>query len=236
MNLRDINGLLRMLDPSPQYRVEWVRASMRRTRHFTTFAFAILVVCPPRGQATDFTIDAWSLETGIIEDQNYFVGSYSPEPLPYSDTQLVSIGLSTSFLIEGSHVASDANRTRSLSAGNIFITPAVDLLLSATGRYDWDLTTDAMAVTYALLVDDPMTQEYFFAQGDSHTTFLDGPAAGTYLIDGQAVLPAGREIRISYFFILDAFEGNSGLLATGEGFIQWTLAPVPEPATLALLA
>lgn len=142
----------------------------------------------------------------------------------------------TSFLIEGSHVASDANRTRSLSAGNIFITPAVDLLLTATGRYDWDLPTDAMAVTYGLLVEDAVTHENFFERGGSQTTFLNGPAAGTYLIDGRAVLPAGREYWFSYRFILDAFEGNSGLLATGEGFIQWTLAPVPEPATLALLA
>lgn len=210
------------------------------------FATVFVLICSGEALGDSFTLDDWALSTGIIDTRNHFSSSFTPQPSPYISAQHVMVAPSeahsyfdfswtpdtASFLIAASHVAVDGNGgTRSLSSGNIYITPSVDLLLSAQGHYDWDLPAGAMAIQWGFVAWDFQSHEVYFSQGDMHTTFLHGPASGTFTINGQGVLPPNRQIVLQYNMILDTF-GSTGLLATGAGEINFSL--VPEPHMLAL--
>lgn len=214
---------------------------------FATLLVASLLVSD--ALANSFTLDDWALSTGIIDTRNHFSSSFTPQPSPYMSEQHITVSPSeahsyfdfswtpdtASFLVAASHVALDGNGgTRSASTGNIYITPSVDLLLTATGTYAYDLPGWDMQVAYGLVVFDDQFQERFVRTfGDD--TFIDGPTAASFTLNTQFVLPAQEISILSYRFRLDAFD-STGLLATGSGNMQFTLQPVPEPHTLAFLA
>lgn len=199
--------------------------------------------------ATAFDISAWSLETlvqdsadGRATDVNYVVEN------PLHVQLLAVVGSShaasyfdfswtpdtASFFITASHVAFDGNGgTRSLSSGNIYITPAVDLLLTATGTYAYDLPGWDMDVHYAFAAFDGNFRERF-NQSLGDFTFK-GPTSGSFAISKSGILPAGEVSVIHYIMYVDGFDSTS-LLATGAGNMQFTLQPVPEPMTLTMLA
>mgnify|MGYP001321344459 CR=1 FL=1 len=214
---------------------------------FTTLVVASLLVSD--ALASSFTLDDWALSTGIIDTRNHFSTSFTPQPSPYLNEQHITVSPSeahsyfdfswtpdtASFFITASHVAFDGNGgTRSLSSGNIYITPAVDLLLTATGTYAYDLPGSTMQVNYSLGAWNTIGSNGFF-QTHVDDTILDGPTSGIFALSLQGIIPAGQPTMIRYNFMLDAFS-STGLLATGAGNMQFTLQPVPEPMTITMLA
>lgn len=209
----------------------------------------VFIVRTNDAHATAFDISAWSLETlvqdsadGRATDVNYVVEN------PLHDQLLAVVGSShaasyfdftwtpdtASFLIAASHVAFDGNGgTRSISTGNIYLTPHVDVLITATGTYDYDLPAWAMQVAHGLDIYADST--HLYSWGNFQNTFLQGPITGTFQLSRQGILPAGSSVTILYAMYVDAF-GNSGLFAEGHGSILITLQPVPEPMTLTTLA
>lgn len=194
------------------------------------------------------SIDRWGLETLVFDSVERLAdGSYDVE-MPFQTQHHVVNGVSeavsffdfsmspdtASFLIQASHTAFDGNGgTRSFSGGNIHVTPSVDLLLTATGTYAYDMPGWDMDVHYALVVSDSAFQERF-VQSFGDSTFK-GPTSGIFSLSGTDILPAGETSIIRYIMYIDGF-GSSGLLASGSGEIHFTLAVVPEPSTIALLA
>jgi len=198
--------------------------------------------------ADSFLVTSWSLGTAILDlpdvagdvsdlVQNPFVHEHhltlgQAQAHSYFDFSWTPD--TASFLIAASHVAFDGNGgTRSISSGDIYITPNVDLLITATGTYDYDLPAWAMQVAQGVDVDADSIQLYSW--GNFEYTDLQGPISGTFQLSEQGILPAGSSVRIFYAMYVDGF-GNSGLLAEGHGSILITLQPLPEPHTLALLA
>lgn len=223
---------------------------MRRHLKSTLGFAAMLVVCAATRVPASLIVESWGLETGIIapNDQVFDVSYEVQNPLILD--QRAAIGASTAdtslhfawsdsgadFLIQGSQRAHDASPPllRSISTGRIDLISSVDLLFTAEGSYTYDLPGSAMAMSYGLsLVDDQDPQAYF-TQGLNDDSFLNGSAGGTFVIDGQAILPAGRPAHIRYTMTLDVFD-SSGLFATGSGYFHFTFQEVPEPSTAALL-
>ncbi|MBE7506203.1 MAG: PEP-CTERM sorting domain-containing protein [Planctomycetia bacterium] len=138
-----------------------------------------------------------------------------------------------SFLVAASHVAFDGNGgTRSASTGNIYLTPSVDLLLTATGTYAYDLPGWDMDVRYAFVAYDGSFGSRF-SQSLGDFTFK-GPTSGNFTISKSGILPAGEVSILNYTIYVDGFD-STGLLATGSGDILFTLQPVPEPSTIVLV-
>lgn len=209
---------------------------------------AVIAYAQAGAQANSFEITSWSLGAGIVDSTGGVSAGSETVENPFDAQDWVQRGASSArtdydfawhasfgqFLVEASHVAFDGNGgTRSASVGSIHITPSVDLLLTATGSYDYDLPGSAMQVSHGIDVYDDNTQ--IAAWGAFDHTFLNGPTSDTFNWSNQTVLPAGHQIQILYGTYLDAF-GSSGFLASGEGFIHFTLQPVPEPSTLLPLA
>ncbi len=80
---------------------------------------------------------------------------------------------------------------------------------------------------------DVEAQTLYFSESQWEDTFLGGPKAGTFTIAGEGFIPAGREILFGYTMKVDT-RGSTGLFATGDGHIEFTITP--EPTTASLLA
>jgi hypothetical protein len=217
-------------------------------RKLIFFLFGTVALTATPASAALFSINAWGMESTVLNlpnlasdysdlVQNPFVGEHHALLGPSGAHSYFDFSWTpdtASFLIAASHVAFDGNGgTRSLSSGNIYITPTVDMLLTATGTYAYDLPGWDMQVAYGLVVFDGQFHERF-VQTYGDDTFIDGPTNASFTLDTQFVLPAGETSVLSYRFRLDAFDSTS-LLATGSGDIQFTLQPIPEPSTVVLV-
>lgn len=221
---------------------------MGRTWKTTLAAMGVVCGLFSEARADSFEISSWFVESAIINLPD-IVGDVSEVVQnPFVDEHHVALGPSqahsyfdfswtpdtASFLITASNVAFDGNGgTRSISSGAIYLTPHVDLLLTATGTYDYALPAWAMQVAHGLDIYADST--HLYSWGNFEYTDLQGPISGTFQLSRQGILPAGSSVTILYAMYVDAF-GNSGLLAEGAGSILITLQPVPEPGTLALFA
>lgn len=109
---------------------------------------------------------------------------------------------------------------------------ASDLLLTVHISYDYYLPLD-VSTAHTMLsvrrVNPPIGEPLHFQLGASESAF-PSLGSGTFSLAGQVVLPAGERWRISYGMGLYT-SAPSGGLATGNGHIQFSLAPIPEPGT-----
>jgi hypothetical protein len=228
----------------------------------TSIGFGLLVVFaffgmaqPVRGEA--FTITEWALGTtvydssiggpeGLDSDYNNVVEN------PFQHTQFASVGISTAettydfawsadfggFLIDAAHEAEDIDTGTlySRSSGYIWVAPSIDLSLEIAAAYSYYLPPGMMLARLEIFASDVDTSENLFYAREQDNSFDGYPVSGTFTIDGNATLPAGHTIVLHYEMIIQSFSGQTGLLGTGTGSVSFTLQPVPEPSTLALLA
>lgn len=205
------------------------------------------LIASSRVQADSFLVTSWSLGTGILDLPDVVGDVFDVVQNPFVNEHHFTLGQgqahsyfdfswtpdTASFLTTASNVAFDGNGgTRSISTGHIYLTPQVDLLITATGMYDYDLPAWGMQVAHGLDIDIDSAPAYSW--GNFEHTFLQGPISGTFHLSEQGILPAGSSVTISYAMYVDGF-GNSGLLAEGHGSILITLQPVPEPAAVSLI-
>ncbi len=106
--------------------------------------------------------------------------------------------------------------------------------MHVTGSYDYDLPADGTVayLEFGAFSFDPF--EIFLDRGERADSF-DGHAVGTLTFDETVLLPAGDTYQLDYQFRIESIAGASGQIGTGDGFIEFTLNAVPEPATLFLL-
>jgi len=136
------------------------------------------------------------------------------------------------------HQAEGTNKNshRSSSGGGITFTSAdTDLLVSVRAEYHYDFPADLMIADLRVggFLLDPT--EVIFAGIDHYSTTFGGPGAGTLSIDDTFLVPAGETFRIGYLVDISASLNSAGSLATGNGFIELDITPIPEPAAVAPL-
>lgn len=214
--------------------------------------FGILLSCAVSApaQADVLSVSSWSLATGVGSAGDGIGGLFEVVENPFSASQYFEYGPSAGstaytaynfawsdsggdFLIQASHRAEDYD-VRSSSNGFIRFTSIVDLLLTVEGSYTYDLPGGPMVVRVAVTAYDALTHDELFSQGFNDNTFLEGHAEGSVPLQGQALLPANREISFNYTMHIDTL-GSTGLIGSGDGFVHFTLQPIPEPSALALL-
>ncbi len=143
-----------------------------------------------------------------------------------------------SFLIEGQHTAEGTGSgiLQSGSSGGITIDVATDLLFTVHGSYDHALSLDISTASFGLNIVTPGGGvPPLLSVGDSQSAW-PGPPNGTLSMDAEVVIPGGQSWLIQYSMRLITAAPPGGL-ASGDGFIQFSFAPVsvPEPATASLL-
>lgn len=210
------------------------------------FAVALFGVQP--SMADSFTVEEWHLATGVEGAPGSDWRFSTMVQNPFQASHFATSGNSTassvfdfawaaqfgSFLIEGTHQAEDIGADAT-SSGLIYFDAAVDLVFTIDLSYTYNLPGGAMRAGFTAAVLDADTQEAFFGVSEHGDTWSGGPVSDTLTAQGSGILPAGRSYAIQYKLELDTYS-SSGILGTAFGYVDFTLAPVPEPSTLALLA
>lgn len=217
---------------------------MRARVTLTVFLIPVVIVATPA--SASFTVDDWFLGCRVDPPGDPLeTVFFSTVTNPFRDSHSVTIGpsaaeaaydfvwteLMDSFRIDASHSAFDVNSSTlcSFSSGVMHISPTADLELHVTGSYDYDLPADNTVATMEFRVAGHLLE---FERADS----FDGHVVGTLEFENSIVLPADATYQIQYLFRIQSFAGGSGQIGTGDGFIEFTLNTVREPATPSLLA
>jgi hypothetical protein len=223
------------------------------TRTTALLIWLDLTIAGAIAEASIFQIDQWTLSTGVIgtwpnidSDGTQIVSN------PLQVTHSAQVGSSTAtttfnfawndtfgdFLLQTAHRAADVDPSHmtAISDGFIYVTAHSDLLFAVDSSYSYYLPVNPMVAVMRVTAannDPPYDQP--FGQARHADTFLNAPVAGTFTINGQATLLAGRTYVIDYDLEVNAY-GTSGQIAQGDGYLHFTLAEVPSPAALAPLA
>ncbi len=201
-------------------------------------------------------VTEWSLATAVQDaggDPIQDATAFSIVTNPFVDSHSAHLGLGTamtsyshswsanhaSFHFDMAHVTPDLHNSlsASFSTGSIVLTTSEPLRAHLTGSYSYYLPVGGMDISSGLQITGGPGPPFYTFLDVSHRedTFVSpAPLSGIFTSDQTALIPAGT-YAINYITRLNAF-GNSGAIATGSGFFQLTLEPVPEPATLSFLS
>lgn len=215
---------------------------------------AILLSSVPPVTAGTFTVDDWRLSTVVQEESGGPIsGRISLEPSnPFCEFFAGDVGtshVSTQYDIAWSDTSGSFRMDTDLavtavgdfppgqgySDNTMWITPAEDVRLVMHSEYAYDLPVVGMSTSYVFLVDDSNTGAALFAEAHRVNTMISGES-GTLGIDADVVLPAGQCWEIFTRMHVSFGSGSNGHQATGSGFFDIQLMPVPEPTTAVLLS
>lgn len=121
------------------------------------------------------------------------------------------------------------------SSGRILIWPAVDSIVTFSGnwQYAWPGTALGTTNLYMSVIGPDGTLAENIAHGGNVGL---GPPFGTFELSNNARLEVGNAYLLNYIVRIQHFDPTPpGTFGHGEGSLNFTITPVPEPATLALL-
>ena len=202
--------------------------------------------------SADLNVQGWGLAVEVDDPEtstyishafttvvNPFLGQHSVA-LPNSPATTAAAQYDVSWLvnygdfnISAQLAAQDGHHVISEATGTIIIHTDTEAMLQLTGNLTYSLPGFSQVAHISFQAFDPVAHEWFLQEGESFSTDLQYPASGTLNIAGSAPLPAGRNIRLQYYMILDT-GGFSSTLAEAGGGVNMILTP--EPACLVLFA
>jgi len=223
-----------------------------RTAIVASVVFALAAVPAMSGA---LTIDDWVL--GVLVDTSpgdaHETRLFSQPSSPFELSHEATVAPSTSsasynieysqtfgqFLIESSQTALGGpfgTSATAKAAGTIWLTADAPIAVSVDASYTYDLPPVSMFAQLRFVVrllDDP--EVIFLGGSQSDDSWTGEGAAGTLTMDDSTILPAGLTYMIQYNMKVTTFGGPQNAIGTGDGYIDFTLQAVPEPATAILL-
>lgn len=124
-----------------------------------------------------------------------------------------------------------------MSSGRIFVIPAVDSYITATGRFQYAWPSAAIgAADLVMLAFNEDSGDQPILGSASGGNFGLNPPFGTLEVSDTGLLHAGVTYELIYFARIIHFEPTPpGTYGWGSGEIHFEINPVPESATLSLL-
>ncbi len=125
---------------------------------------------------------------------------------------------------------------RSRSSGAIILTPEEDLLLNLDAALHYELPPHGFWTRFIVSVAavDPYASIFYYVKRVDSSFYVH--KSGTVTTSADALLlEAGRQYGLSYTFSVSSIGDDTDAVATGDGHVQFTLLPVPEPTTAMLL-
>ncbi len=220
-------------------------------RHVGVAAAALLAMA--QVAAGEVTVTTGGLDVNVM---NLASGAGSNHVLwqmenPWSASHSTSLGISFaaasydfawsaaggSFHIAGSNAAAgNPVLLFSSASGGIVIEPTSPYLLNLEGLYNYQLASGDREARLNIRVRDVTLGLSLYSLTSSAVPITGDPASGTFHQMEELTLTPGHQFSLSYFMRLDSYSGSPNVVSTGSGFVQFTLAAIPEPASVALLA
>lgn len=213
---------------------------------------AVIVLLPVQAWA-EVVVHDWSLTTAVqdlsipTQDTDFSTTVQNPLQLAqlaslYSGGTATTVydfswaGDTASFNVTASQVVPDLGSAlyRSFSMGSMNFSVSDDVRAHFTGQYSYSLPVPGMETIFGLSITDYQPPHTILGDSGQDATITTPSASGTFALDRTWVLQAGHTYFLQYTIYISA-SGNSGALATGNGFLQLRLEPIPEPATIALI-
>ncbi len=217
-------------------------------------AVPLLAATPPADGAA-LTIQDWSLATQVNTwppGATETAASFAPTT-PFQTTHFSTLDSSWSqadyditysstfgsFLIESSQNALGGpfgSSAHTKAVGTLFVTADAPLAISVDASYTYALPPVTMNAQLRFVVrplDDP--EVVLFGSSQSDHSFTGEAASGILTLNDSAVLPGGLTYMIQYEMHVSTGGGPITTFGTGDGYINFTMEVLPEPATAALL-
>jgi len=200
--------------------------------------------------AGDLIVQSWELDSGVSSSSSNAFASTSIVQNPYQQTLVGTLANSYAstahdFGWTGDSAHFDAYPNHYLqqlegitvSEGRIHLVPAIDstVTLQGTLQYAWPSAALGGSVLYMSVFDLQMEEAIVF-ESEFGGNFGLGPPFGTLNVDGSGLLQAGRLYELYYLARIDHFDPTPpGTHGEASGEIHFSIVPVPESATLALV-
>lgn len=220
-------------------------------RHVGVAAAALLAIS--QFAAGDVIVTTAGFDVGVMNLAN---GTDSIHVLwqmenPWSASHSASLGISFaaasynfawsaaggSFHIAGSNgAAGNPVLLFSVAEGAITIDTMSPYLLNLEGLYHYQLASGDREARLNIRVRDLTLGQSLYSHTSSAVPITGDPATGTFHQMQELTLTPGHRFSLSYFMALDSYSGSPNVVSTGDGFVQFTLTAIPEPASAVLLA
>ncbi len=227
----------------------WNRDLSESIRLLLSVLFATLSLTM-QSMASEILIDEWRLGTRVGIGSELVTGIHDVVVNPFSDSHTLALGNSfansfyqfgwddsglAEFLITANHAAAGTvgPLIQSLSSGNIWLTPSVESILTLDAVYDYALGNGDRQLNYAVGAGGGTG-----GIGVSHQIIpvIGHPSSGQLTFHDELLLQPGVEYTLAYYMIHRSVSGSPDSLSSGSGSVQFSIIPIPEPATGALLA
>ncbi len=228
---------------------------MRVRSMLVTCAASLFALVSVPASAASFTLEQWDLGVSVdlFPGTERDVDGTSQLQTPLQTTHFATVPPSWAsatydieysqtsgrFLIESSQNALGGpfgTSVHTQASGSFIFTVDAPIAITLDAAFDYDLPPVSMGVflSFRLLdVDDPET--VLFGAGAADNAFTGEGASGTLAFADAAVLPGGHTYGIMYIMRISTGGGPITAFGTGDGYIDFTLQVVPEPATALLL-
>ena len=141
-----------------------------------------------------------------------------------------------SFRIDSSNgAAGNPVHLFSSSSGLVVMNTTSAYRLDVDALYAFHLLGGDREAMLSLLIGDGTTGQTLFNGTYISAPVTGDPAIGTFAIQRSFDLEPGHTYGVNYWMRVDSYSGSSSVLATGDGYVHFTLPPIPEPASAALL-
>jgi len=244
---------------------DWIQSSVMSRRHLlsanVSFGWLAAALVPALLVGTStahggFVVSSWflasqveDLSVGQNQHQYFFdvqtplaltLSAEIPTALAISDYEFAWSGSEGSFNSSAVHVATDvqASGAYATSGGQLHISATQDMLVSATGFYNYALPPDEFFSRLEANITRQIPYELFWGDDPTADSFGGNFVSGTLHVDtppGGVFLPAGDTYVLSYTMLLFTLGGGTNAIGAGNGGIHWTLQVVPECTTVPLL-
>lgn len=213
----------------------------------------MLGIAAPAAARASFIIPEWIMAAGVHDLSNstsqFVFQSVVTNPL--NATQLASLGPSFAEVtyahawnqvggrlrIDTNHGA--AGNPQHLIVGSdgfIWLETLADVRVDVDAVYHYDLAAGDRESRLNLgiwLAANPSTT--LWQGGGGAAPVFGDPPVGTATAQTSLVLPAGDTYILSYSMRLDSFSGSPALLSLANGYVEFNIQVVPEPATASLV-
>ncbi len=228
---------------------------MRRgIRHLPIAAFLVLpLLFEP--VAAGLVVDSWIIGTGVYDTQSPSNPSEEDfslsveNPFDACHRALLNDSSSTaaydfswtgdvaSFGLNVSHHLEQLDG-RTTTSGRIYITPSVDSIVTFSGTWEFAWPSAAIGSTQVSLhIFDLATENSIASAIGSGGNLGLGPPFGSFSIGGSEVIRSGGHYLLYYSAHVSHVDPTPpGTFGEASGNIHFTITPIPEPASLALLS